>query len=58
MLLRRWVVERFFAWISRARRLARDVERLATTAVSMVEIPCVRVMLRRLARTAQHSPHT
>ena len=57
VLPRRWVVERFFAWISRARRLARDFERLASTAVSMVEIAYVRVMLRRLTRTAQRLPH-
>ena len=28
LLARRWVVERFFAWASRVRRLARDYERL------------------------------
>ena len=31
LLPRRWVVERFFAWASRFRRLARDYERLPTT---------------------------
>ena len=56
VLPRRWVVERFFAWISRARRLARDFERLATTAVTMVEVAYTRMMLRRLTRSAQPSP--
>ncbi|WP_432571125.1 hypothetical protein [Kineococcus sp. SYSU DK005] len=50
-------MERFFAWISRARRLARDFERLASTAVTMVEVAYMRVMLRRLTRSAQYSPH-
>lgn len=31
LLPRRWVVERFFAWTARFRRLARDYERLAQT---------------------------
>ena len=31
LLLRRWVVERSFAWTGRFRRLARDYERLQTT---------------------------
>ncbi|PRY14189.1 transposase, partial [Kineococcus rhizosphaerae] len=57
VLPRRWVVERFFAWISRARRLARDFERLASAAVAMVEIAYTRMMLRRLTRPAQPSPH-
>ncbi len=57
VLPRRWVVERFFAWISRARRLARDFERLASTAVTVVEVAYVRTMLRRLTRPAQPSPH-
>jgi transposase len=29
---RRWVVERFFAWIGRNRRFLRDVERLIASA--------------------------
>ena len=57
VLPRRWVVERFFAWISRARRLARDFERLASAAVTVVEIAYVRMMLRRLTRPMQLSPH-
>ena len=51
VLPRRWVVERFFAWISRARRLARDYERTVSSAVAMVQIAYSRMMLRRLTRT-------
>lgn len=57
VLPRRWVVERFFAWISRARRLARDFERLAITALAMVEVAYSRMMLRRLTRSAQPTTH-
>ncbi len=56
VLPRRWVVERFFAWICRARRLARDYERLAVTAITMVEIAYTRMMVRRLTRS-QPTPH-
>ncbi|MBB5363646.1 transposase [Deinococcus humi] len=31
MLPKRWVVERSFAWLSRFRRLGRDLERLSIT---------------------------
>ncbi len=34
--LRRWVVERTFAWLSRSRRLARDYECLLTTGEAMI----------------------
>ncbi|GAB3601986.1 hypothetical protein GCM10027586_05170 [Kineococcus gypseus] len=51
VLPRRWVVERFFARIARARRLARDYERTITSAVAMMQIAYSRMMLRRLTRT-------
>lgn len=46
----RWVVERTFAWLGQARRLAKDYERLPETAVAMVYWAMSRIMLRRLAR--------
>ena len=46
---RRWVVERTFAWVTRCRRLARDVERLSVTVESLVYACMTRLMLRRLA---------
>ena len=51
-LPRRWVVERTFAWVSKARRLAKDYERLPETAVAMIYWAMSRIMLRRLARVA------
>jgi putative transposase len=52
VLPRRWVVERTFAWLGQARRLARDYERLPETAVAMIHAAMSRIMLRRLAQAA------
>jgi putative transposase len=52
ILPRRWVVERTFAWLGQARRLAKDYERLPDTAVAMIHAAMSRIMLRRLARAA------
>ncbi|MBB4212653.1 transposase [Rhodothalassium salexigens DSM 2132] len=45
VLPRRWVVERFFAWINRNRRLAKDVEASVNAAAAML-------LIRRLARSS------
>ena len=50
VLPRGWVVERTFAWLGQARRLAKDYERLPETAVAMIYAEMSRIMLRRLAR--------
>ena len=52
ILPRRWVVERTFAWLGQARRLAKDYEGLPETAVAMIHAAMSRIMLRRLARAA------
>jgi putative transposase len=49
-LPRRWGVERTFAWLGKARRLAKDYERLPETAVSLIYWAMSHIMLRRLAR--------
>ena len=50
---RRWVVERTFAWLGQARRLAKDYERLPETGVVMIHAAMSRIMLlRRLASAA------
>ena len=48
-LARRWVVERTFAWLSAARRLVKDYERLPTSHEAFVELAMIRILIRRLA---------
>jgi len=49
VLPKRWVIERTNAWLSRQRRLARDYERLITTAEAFIYITMIRLGLRRLS---------
>ena len=51
VLPRRWVVERFFAWISRNRRLAKDFEATIASATAFLYAACVMLLTRRLARS-------
>ena len=44
------MVERFFAWIGRNRRLAKDFEATITSAVTMVYLASIQLLTRRLAR--------
>jgi putative transposase len=41
-------IERTFAWLGHARRLAKDYERLPETGVAMIHWAMSRIMLRRL----------
>jgi hypothetical protein len=45
------VVERFFAWLGRNRRLATDVEAAIASAVAFLYAASVMLLSRRLART-------
>lgn len=45
---RRWVVERTFAWLSRHRRLSRDVERYETTSATLLFLASCHLLLKRL----------
>ncbi len=49
---RRWVVERFFAWISRNRRLWKDPEATLASAKAFLYAASVMILIRRLARHA------
>ena len=49
---RRWVVERFFAWINRNRRLAKDFEATIASARAFLYAASVMLLVRRLARVA------
>jgi putative transposase len=48
VLPKRWIIERTNGWVSRQRRLARDYERLITTAEAFLYIAMLRLGLRRL----------
>jgi putative transposase len=47
---RRWVVERFFAWTSRNRRLWKDPEATLASARAYLYAASVLILVRRLAR--------
>ncbi|MHB1217919.1 MAG: IS5 family transposase [Alphaproteobacteria bacterium] len=49
---RRWVVERFFAWISRNRRLWRNPEATLASANAFLYAASVMILLRRIARAS------
>ena len=48
----RWVVERFFAWIGRNRRLAKDFEASVASAKAFLYAASIMLRVRRLARVA------
>lgn len=49
---RRWVVERFLAWINRNRRLAKDFEATIASAAAFLYAASAMLLMRRLARCA------
>ena len=51
VLPRRWVVERFLAWINRNRRLAKDFEASIASASAFLYAASVMLLIRRLARS-------
>lgn len=46
--LRRWKVERLFAWLKNYRRLSSRWERYAGNFLGMVQLACVLILLRHL----------
>ena len=50
---RRWVVERTFAWLSRHRRLSRDVERYEHTTETLLFLASCHLLLKRLKPATQ-----
>lgn len=50
VLPKRWIVERTFAWLGINRRLAKDFERHAKTALTFIYTAMIKLMSRRLAR--------
>jgi putative transposase len=55
---KRWVVERFFAWINRNRRLAKDFEASIASAEAFLYAASAMLLLRRLARRPTDSKRT
>jgi transposase len=49
-LPKRWVVERTFGWINRARRLAKDFEATIESALAWLQLALAFLLMRRLAR--------
>jgi putative transposase len=47
---KRWLVERFFAWLGNYRRLSKDYERTTASSQGMIYLVSVRLMTRKLAR--------
>ena len=52
VLPRRWVVERFFAWLGRNRRLAKDFEATIDSARAFLYAASAMLLTRRIARPA------
>ncbi len=50
VLPKRWIVERTFAWLGNARRLAKDYELYLKSSTAMIYAAMTRLMLRQLAR--------
>jgi transposase len=50
---RRWVVERFFAWINRNRRLSKDFEATVASANAFLYAASVMLLIRRLSNRQQ-----
>src|SRR5208337_1480333 len=53
VLPRRWVVERFFAWINRNRRLSKDFEATIDSARAFLYAASIMLLVRRIARGAE-----
>ena len=52
VLPKRWIVERTIAWLNRCRRLAKDWECLNRKALAFLRLASIRLMLRKLGRSA------
>ena len=53
VIARRWVVERFFAWINRNRRLAKDFEATIESVEAFLYAASAMLLIRRLARSTE-----
>jgi len=56
LLPKRWVVERTFAWLGRARRLSKDYEYRTDSSECMIRIRSIQLIMRRLAPGKPQAP--
>ena len=56
LLPKRWVVERTFAWLGRARRLSKDYDRRTDSSECMVRLRGIQMLLNRSAPAAARTP--
>ncbi len=52
---KRWIVERFFAWLGNFRRLSKDYERTVESSEGMIYLASIRLMTRKLAGLQQQN---
>ena len=50
VLPKRWIVERSFAWLEGARRLAKDYELLDKTQVSFINMQFIKIIINRITK--------
>ncbi len=55
VLPKRWIVERTFGWCNRSRLLSKEYDVYVEVSEYWVYLASIQVMMRRLARTGQHS---
>jgi transposase len=58
VLPKRWIVERTIGWLNRCRRLAKDWECLNCCGLAFLRWASVRLMIRKLCKTANDSGWT
>jgi putative transposase len=56
LLPKRWVVERTFAWLGRARRLSKDYERRTDSSECMIRMRGIQLLLNRMAPSKKYPP--
>jgi putative transposase len=55
VLPKRWIVERTFGWVNRARRLAKDFEALITSSQAWFMLSLAFLLVRRIARDYENA---
>jgi len=48
--LKRWIVERSFAWMGHYRRMSRDFERKCSTSESIIKLVFIKLTLKNISK--------